>query len=124
MGKRPTKKLSGKRNPRNHHTERGSNHRPAILTILKQIPRGHVATYGQVASLAGVPKNARQVGAILRSLPVDSDVPWFRIVNAQGDVAARGSPDSESFQRRRLALEGVQFDRRGRVLLQEHQWIP
>lgn len=93
-----------------------------ILAVVMSIPRGKVATYGQVATLAGLPGHARQVGYALSFLPDRSSIPWFRVVNAQGRISKRGSPGSEHEQRLLLEAEGVVFDRNRRVLLARYQW--
>jgi len=101
--------------------------------MISQIPEGRVATYGQIAKLAGFPRNARQVGAVLRSLPVGSKVPWFRVVNSKGEISRRASTeirsgnrkldrDCESDQRLLLEAEGVLFDEKSRVVLKEFRW--
>jgi methylated-DNA-protein-cysteine methyltransferase related protein len=99
-----------------------------IYTVISRIPRGRVATYGQVAALAGLPGHARQVGTALGSLPDGSKVPWQRVINARGEVSARGetSPGglAEGFQRHLLEEEGVRFDERGRVDLDRYGWDP
>jgi methylated-DNA-protein-cysteine methyltransferase-like protein len=94
----------------------------AIIAMIMQIPVGCVASYGQIARLAGIPKNARQVGAVLRALPRRSDVPWFRVVNSKGEIAARGHAESEAYQRLKLEAEGVDFDGKGRVPMKEYCW--
>ena len=88
------------------------------------IPRGRVATYGQIATLAGWPGHARQVGYALHGLPQGSDVPWQRVVNAQGRVSPRASPGWEGFQRQLLIEEGVVFDSSGRIDLKRFLWQP
>jgi methylated-DNA-protein-cysteine methyltransferase-like protein len=93
-----------------------------ILTAVRRIPRGKVATYGQVARLAGLPRRARLVGAVLRELPEGTGVPWQRVVNAQGRVSPRGAPGAVDDQRSRLEREGVAFLRGGRIAMREHQW--
>lgn len=92
-----------------------------ILKVLRAVPTGKVASYGQVARTAGLPRNARQVGAILGKLPDDSDVPWHRIVNSQGAISVRGG-DCEKRQRMLLHLEGVKVDDRHRIDLHEFAW--
>ncbi len=59
-----------------------------IYATVRQIPRGHVATYGQIAELAGLPRQARQVGYALHALPEKTTVPWHRVVNPQGKISA------------------------------------
>ena len=93
--------------------------RTAVLTLVRRIPRGRVATYGQLAALAGHPRSARQVGQALRG--ADDGVPWHRVVNAQGSISRRPRAASMMTQRIRLEQEGVVF-RRGRVLLARFRW--
>ncbi len=94
----------------------------SILTMIQQIPVGKVATYGQIAKLAGIPRNSRQVGSVLRSLPHDSGIPWHRVVNARGQISQRGSGDSEIIQRNQLLAEGISFDEQGRISLVQFGW--
>lgn len=89
----------------------------AIYKIVRRIPRGRVATYGQIAELAGLEGHARQVGYALHSLPNGSDVPWHRVINSRGEISARSASDSHELQRLLLEAEGVEFDRAGRVAL-------
>lgn len=93
-----------------------------IYDIVRQIPRGRVATYGQVAELAGLEGHARQVGYALHALPRGMKLPWHRVVNARGEVSPRSSDDSHELQRELLENEGVTFDRRGRMDLQKYRW--
>ncbi len=92
-----------------------------IYQVVRQIPVGRVATYGQVALVAGA-NSARRVGRALATLPMGSDVPWHRIINSQGKIAIRrhGSPDP--VQKRRLRIEGVPLDHQGRVDLSAVAW--
>jgi methylated-DNA-protein-cysteine methyltransferase-like protein len=96
-----------------------------IHAVVSRIPRGRVATYGQVARLAGAPGQARLVGYALASLRDGSPVPWHRVVNARGEVSERsdGSPMG-AVQRVRLRREGVRFDERARISLKLFQWRP
>ena len=93
-----------------------------ILRIVARIPRGRVATYGQVARLAGLPGHARLVGYALHALPDFTPVPWQRVVNARGEISTRGSHADR--QRRLLEREGIRFDTRGRIPLDRFQWRP
>jgi methylated-DNA-protein-cysteine methyltransferase-like protein len=96
-----------------------------IYAVIARIPRGRVATYGQVATLTGLPGHARQVGTALGCLPDDSGVPWQRVINARGEVSPRGGlGGEEGFQRHLLEKEGVRFDERGRVDLERFGWDP
>jgi len=91
---------------------------------VRNIPRGRVLTYGQVALLLGVPRGARAVGWALRALParLERGVPWHRVVGAGGRISPRPGPGPEQ-QRRRLRAEGVHF-RHGCVDLARHAWLP
>ncbi len=93
-----------------------------IYEIVRQIPRGRVATYGQVADLAGLDGHARQVGYALHSLPASVNVPWHRVINSRGEVSARTRGDSHELQRQLLEAEGVVFDERERVNLDRYRW--
>jgi methylated-DNA-protein-cysteine methyltransferase related protein len=97
----------------------------AIYAVVHLIPAGFVATYGQVARLAGLQCGARQVGYALSALTGTSSVPWHRVVNAQGKVSPRsdGRPADE-IQRLLLEGEGVHFDEQGRIPLECFQWRP
>ena len=93
--------------------------------VVRRIPRGRVATYGQVAELAGLPGRARQAGYALAALPDESDIPWHRVVNARGEVSRRaGGTAFEKIQRVLLEGEGVAFDAAGRIPLQRYGWRP
>ena len=96
----------------------------AIYSVVASIPRGKVATYGQVAALAGLPRRARLVGRMLRELPDDSMVPWHRVINASGEISDRGLPEGEHLQRLLLQDEGVEFRDKKRVSLDRYQWDP
>lgn len=85
-----------------------------IHDAVRRVPAGRVATYGQIAKLVGG-CGPRQVGTALARLRAGTDVPWQRIVNAQGRIAARGDGGSGTSQRSRLQAEGVVFDRRERI---------
>jgi methylated-DNA-protein-cysteine methyltransferase-like protein len=95
-----------------------------IYHVVKRIPPGYVATYGQVASLAGLYGQARLVGYAMAALPEGSDVPWHRVINARGRISRRSEPHAEKLQRLLLESEGVCFDETGRALLTRHLWNP
>jgi methylated-DNA-protein-cysteine methyltransferase related protein len=97
----------------------------AIYAAVHRIPKGRVATYGQIAAVAGFPGRARQVGYALAATPDERVLPWHRVINASGEVSARadGSPMAR-VQRGLLEAEGVRFDVRGRVDLKRYQWRP
>lgn len=95
-----------------------------LWRVVARIPRGRVATYGQIAALAGLAGQARQVGYALAALPDASRVPWQRVINARGEVSERRDFDGAPRQRLLLAEEGIEFDARGRVDLARFGWRP
>lgn len=95
-----------------------------IYEVIMSIPRGTVATYGQVAELAGLPRRARLVGRALKDVPDGFVVPWHRVVNAHGEISRRGSPAQEHEQRALLEAEGVEFDKGNRLSLEKYRWRP
>jgi methylated-DNA-protein-cysteine methyltransferase-like protein len=92
--------------------------------VVAEIPCGRVATYGQIAALAGFPGNAREVGYALAALPEGSDLPWQRVINARGEVSLRREPGRDGFQRHLLEEEGVLFGANGRIDLARFAWEP
>jgi methylated-DNA-protein-cysteine methyltransferase-like protein len=95
-----------------------------IYAAVRRIPRGRVATYGQIAELAGLPGHARQVGYALHALPAGTTVPWHRVLNARGALSLRREAGAELTQRLLLEREGVRFDAGGRVDLARVRWRP
>ncbi|PHQ68898.1 MAG: cysteine methyltransferase [Sneathiella sp.] len=91
-----------------------------IYNIVAEIPPGQVATYGQIARIAGC--GARVVGYALASLPANRPLCWHRVVNARGEVSLRSSGDSHSRQRRILTEEGVIFNPKGRIDFGQFRW--
>lgn len=98
--------------------------RAAVLAVVEDIPPGKVASYGQVALLAGYPRRARQVGMVLRGLPPGSGLPWHRVLNAQGYIPSRGRWASAVEQIERLRAEGVAVDQTGTLDLKRFRWRP
>jgi methylated-DNA-protein-cysteine methyltransferase-like protein len=94
-----------------------------IYSIVKKIPCGRVATYGQIARLAGIPRHARQVGYALSVLN-DDKLPWHRVINAKGEISGRSNPDFVHLQRILLEEEGVVFDTDGKIPLARYLWNP
>jgi len=102
---------------------RGNEAAVAICAVIRRIPKGWVATYGQVAAMAGLPRRARLVGHVLRHLESGTDIPWHRVVNAKGEVSYTLSRNgSDAFQQRLLEEEGVEFDDRNRFNLERFRW--
>ena len=95
-----------------------------IYAVVRRIPRGRVATYGQVAELARLGGHARQVGYALHALSSDTALPWHRVLNARGRVSARSEPGGDHVQRQLLEREGVRFDASDRVDLERYRWRP
>jgi methylated-DNA-protein-cysteine methyltransferase-like protein len=95
----------------------------AIYRIVRQIPPGKVATYGQVARLANV-ATPRLVGYAMAAVRPEDDVPWQRVVNARGEVSERSSGEGARRQRQALRAEGVRFRPGGRIPLDEFGWLP
>ncbi len=94
-----------------------------ICETIREIPQGRVASYGQIADIAGVPRGARQVGFTLRQLPEGHTLPWHRVVQASGKIAFdKDSPQFEE-QRNRLMMEGVSV-LSGRIDMNKYCWQP
>jgi methylated-DNA-protein-cysteine methyltransferase-like protein len=91
----------------------------AVYRLVGKIPRGQVATYGQIAAILGWPRAARAVGYAMRHCP--SGVPWHRVVNAHGGISVRANVSGMLTQRLLLEQEGVAV-RKGRIRLERHQW--
>ncbi len=87
---------------------------------MRKIPRGHVATYGQIARALGMPHGARTVGWAMRACS-DKTVPWHRVINARGEISLRPTLGFHE-QRTRLRAEGIRFDRRGKIDLEKYGW--
>lgn len=92
-----------------------------FYAVIARIPRGRVATYGQIASLAGYRGHARQVGYALAAAPDSPDLPWHRVINARGEVSPRARSRSHMYQQSLLQEEGVEFVD-GRVDLGRYGW--
>lgn len=96
-----------------------------IYDVVRRIPRGRVATYGQIAGLAGLAGHARQVGYAMSALEDGTRVPWHRVINARGEISQRSDPTAgDNGQRERLRAEGIVFDEDGRVSLAKYRWRP
>lgn len=99
--------------------------RRAVLKTVERIPAGRVTSYGAVAAMAGQPRAARGVGWILHGLPHDTDLPWWRVVNASGGLSTYKLPGGAGpLQRARLEAEGIVFDGQDRVSDGRFWWEP
>jgi methylated-DNA-protein-cysteine methyltransferase related protein len=95
-----------------------------VYACVAAVPRGRVITYGHVALLLGSPAAARAVGYALHNLPAGSEVPWWRVINARGEISLRGRGAAADLQRAMLEREGVVFSAEGVVDLRRYRWWP
>lgn len=94
-----------------------------VFALVRRVPRGRVVSYGAVAAMLGSPRAARGVGQALSGLPADSDVPWWRVVNRNGEISIKGpTPGLAARQRALLERERVKFDRKGRIDWERFGW--
>lgn len=93
-----------------------------VYRVVSAVPRGRVVSYGGVAALMGKPRAARAVGSALCELPDESDVPWWRVINRNGEISISCIHHGPALQRALLIREGVQFDRAGRVSWDAFGW--
>ena len=92
-----------------------------MLLVVREIPPGRVATYGQIAWIVGA-ASPRMAGYALGGLSEDTDIPWQRVVNRHGGISPRGDPLATDRQRKRLIEEGIQFQPDGRIDLNRYGW--
>lgn len=90
-----------------------------VIQIIKGIPTGHVMSYGQIAAAAGNPRAARQVVRVLHSMSEKHELPWHRVINAQGEISFTGKD-----QHALLEAEGITFKMNGKVDLDMYRWFP
>src|SRR5271165_2035138 len=113
-----------KRNLLRNVSPQGDEAVAAICAVIRRIPKGWVATYGQVAAMAGLPRRARLVGYVLQRLDPATKIPWHRVVNAKGEVSYSLSRNGgDALQRRLLEKEGVEFDGGNRFNLERFRWL-
>jgi len=93
------------------------------IALIRNIPEGRVASYGQIAKLAGRPRGARRVAWLLHSVSEKYDLPWHRVVNAKGKISLREGGGQQR-QKKRLRQEGVKVDAASRIDLNVYQWHP
>ena len=92
-----------------------------VWHVVRQCPRGKVVSYGGVAAIMGTPRAARGVGQALQALPSNTTVPWWRVINRNGEISIRGG-HGPIVQRKLLEKEGVKFSRSGRVDWKKFGW--
>jgi methylated-DNA-protein-cysteine methyltransferase-like protein len=92
-----------------------------IYKLVRQIPQGKVATYGQIAKIVGF-CTPRMVGYAMAALPHGMDVPWQRVINHKGEISTRSRGDGARRQSGLLRSEGIRFDREGRINLKKFRW--
>ena len=95
--------------------------RQQVYAVVREIPVGRVLGYAHVAALIGRPRVPRQVGYALSAIPEGSDVPWWRVIRADGSVAMQGDPSRGPLQIALLRAEGVQVDD-ARVDMKKYRW--
>ena len=102
-------------------TDKNKSMYDRIFSVVRMIPSGKVATYGQVSRIAGR-CSARNVGYAMSSVPFGSDVPWHRVINSKGMVSIRSNGGECSAQRQLLEGEGILFNEKDRVNLSIYGW--
>lgn len=100
--------------------DHGINQR--IWQVVSAIPSGRVATYGAIAQRAGLARAARRVGNALRGLPMETRIPWHRVVNAKGQISFPSNSTTHAVQRDRLVNEGVEFGSNNAIDLGRYGW--
>ncbi len=101
-----------------------ANFYDAVYRLVRKIPRGRVMTYGQIATILGAPRAARAVGYAMRASGREDDVPWQRVINAQGRISARTEVERPMLQRMLLEAEGITFDADDACDLKRYRWDP
>lgn len=95
---------------------------PMIFQVIAQIPYGRVASYGQIARLAGIPKHPRLVGYVLKHMDADSSLPWYRVINSQGKISlSKLNDQGQNIQAQLLMAEGILVIG-DKVKMKEFQW--
>lgn len=94
-----------------------------VVEIMKNIPAGKIMTYGQIASLAGSPRGARQVVRILHSMSKKYQLPWHRVINSRGEIVLRDA-ESSSVQKFLLQSEGIELIGDRFIDLKQYQFHP
>lgn len=121
--RKTSKKVAARKNVAKRGIVVAGSDAARIIAAVKQIPRGKVCTYGNVADVAGLPRRARLVGTVLRQTPASRGFPWFRVINAGGRISFPLGSEAYARQRKHLEDEGVDFVG-GRVDLDRYSWPP
>ncbi|MFM2311939.1 MAG: hypothetical protein RLZZ04_1215 [Cyanobacteriota bacterium] len=96
-----------------------------IYSTVRQIPWGKVATYGQIADIAGLYGKARLVGYALFRVQIEDDIPWHRVINAQGEISySLQRQGGDYLQKALLEAEGIEFKSNGKIDLNKYRWQP
>ena len=95
-----------------------------VWEIVARIPKGKVASYGQIAAMLGNPRAARTVGWALHSMPDGMQLPWHRVINSKGKISWHCREHEVEIQRMLLEQDGVKFDEHGRINMSRYQWRP
>ena len=95
-----------------------------VYACVRRIPKGRIINYGAVAALVGTPRAARGVGYALSHLPIDTDVPWWRVVNRSGAISTSRLSGVAQRQRAILEHEGVEFNVEGEASWERFGWDP
>lgn len=93
----------------------------SVIQVIGAIPRGRVCTYGRIAELAGLPRHARYVGTLLKTLPANSKLPWHRVINSQGRISFPEGSDKWLLQKHKLEQEDIVFQGE-RISLKQYLW--
>lgn len=93
-----------------------------VIQLTRSIPEGKIATYGQIAELAGKPQGSRGVSWILHSCSTAYKLPWHRVINAQGKISFEAGTHNYRQQKKRLEKEGIVFNSSGQLDLKKYRW--
>lgn len=96
----------------------------SVIKIALQIPKGKVASYGQVAAYAGYPRGARAVGWTLNKLPPETNAPWWRIINNKGYISMKGYYFTQEDFKDRLEEEGIKVSKNYEIDIEKYRWTP
>lgn len=106
------------------------NFKQKVINIVSKVPKGNVASYGQIALMAGAPRAGRAVGQVLKSMELDilkgaPDIPWWRIVNNSGRVSIKGTKFHDAvMQRKPLIQESVRVQSDYTFDIEKYRWRP